>query len=145
MKALVVVLLVFAVAGPALAQDAIPKLTQFTVKSATDGPVTFRVDTRGSWLQISRAAGIVVRHEGDLRIVDITGPATLDIGGEGELEINLVAAEGSRLELSPLPNEFSDDRAIFIRGATIALRRSAGHRQISVIKSDEVITRPRSN
>jgi hypothetical protein len=136
-------MLLFAIAlpGSVAAQDTIPK---FTVKATTDRPLTFRVETHGSWVRVVEAAGITVRHDGSTRLVDIVAPATLDVGGEGALEIRLLAPDSTMMEVSPVPNALADGRSVFIRGKTIILRRSAGRRQLSLIHSDQTFIRGRN-
>jgi hypothetical protein len=140
MKAFVFALLVTIPATSAAAQDTVPERTHFTVKSPTDQPLTFRVETKGSGVQVSRAAGITMRGDGNARLLEITAPATLAVEGTNALEIRLLAPDGAQLEVSPEPNDI-DGRSIFLRGGTIVLGRFAAQRRIQLVESEWVFVR----
>jgi hypothetical protein len=147
MRAIVGVLLLSAVAWPCDAQSIAQQSNeQLHIRSASAREVAFRVETQGSWVQVSRSSAITVRHEGAAKIVELTTPATLEIGGEGDLEVALLTSEpAARLELTALSSDTADGRRVFIYGDTIILRRSAGRPSLALHHADAVFLRRRRN
>jgi hypothetical protein len=138
MKALIPVFLGLTAAASAAAQQ---RPVQLHVKSAADEKVMFRIETVGSGVQLSGAAAITQRHESGRRIVEITAPAVLDVVGEGDLEIRLIASDNARLELTAPESTLPGARSVAVRGGRITLRRAAGSRHLGLREADEVIVR----